>query len=422
MKLNLLNAILAISLPCLLCLTVAAQQPPTISPGGMIQFAQPSGGSFGRSDDTLASASIVPSAYTIKASASGPVVKVTSFAFLTNDFMVTGDVARPVGAQISARAEWKGKLTVGGIIGAQATAEIRLTLTDLSENRAVATTTILNASLTSGTLGGDTSDESGDQGVNIQANLIRGHTYRLTFRLDCSASGGAGVATSDFFDSDRRAKLSNLTVQVAADSVELLEMIKTTVNALADEVATIRVIVGNIDNRVNERLDVAVSTRASQVSVNNVQNSVNNVQNSVNSVQNSVNNVQNSVNNVQNTVNVINTKVDDLAGKLMRFQSDALRSAIEAALVEGDRYNVAWYQTPTNSGGHLDLVRQIVQETINNAASAGAPDFSGTSLNLARRELALGDTFRAVNNYKDAYDHYRAAYLHLSIVPGDHRP
>src|SRR5215510_11054488 len=108
MKLNLLNAILVISLPCLLCLTVAAQQPPTISPGGMIQFAQPSGGSFGRSDETLASASIVPSAYTVKASASGPVVKVTSFAFLTNDFMVTGDVARPVGAQISARAEWNG--------------------------------------------------------------------------------------------------------------------------------------------------------------------------------------------------------------------------------------------------------------------------------------------------------------------------
>lgn len=414
MKSRFCNAIPAFFLTCLVYLTVAAQAP-TVQPGGSIQFPSPSGGDFGRSNDTLASASIVPSAYTVKASASGPVVSVTSFAFLTNDFKVTGDVARSLGAQISARAEWNGKLTVGGIIGAQASAGIKLTLTDLTENRTVATATILNASLTNGTLGGDTSDESGDQGVNIQANLIRGHTYRLTFRLDCSASGGAGVATSDFFDSGRQAKLSNLSVQIAADTVELLEMINTTVNALADEVATIRVIVGNIENRVNERLDVAVSTRASQVSVNNVQNSVNNL-------QSSVNNVQNSVNNVQSTVNVINTKVDDLAGKLMRFQSDALRSAIEAAMVEGDRYNVAWYQTPTAANGHLDLVRQIVQETINNAATAGAPDFSGTSLNLARRELALGDTFRAVNNYKDAYDHYRAAYLHLSIVPGDHRP
>lgn len=403
MKRRFLNAILTLSLPCLLCLAVAAQQPTSVAPGQSIQFSVASNADFTSPNLNLSQAGAADSAnYVIRARASSlgslltPGAPASAFAFLYNEFKITGNVARVVNAQVSANAEFNGQILAGGL-GASASVRITLTLVDVTSGfQPVAETVILESSVNKD-VGQDPTltikDENGSRVVNIQSDLVRGRTYRLIFRIDCSANGAVGSATSEFF-SNRRAKLSNLTVQVGADTVELLEMIKTGLSALTDEVATIKVIVQNTNTLVNQRLDVAVSTRASQVSVNNV----------------------------QNTVNVINAKVDDLADKLMKFQADSLRSAIEAALVEGDRYNVAWYQTPTAANGRLDLVREIVQETINNAAKAGAPDFSGTSLDQARAELALGDVYRAANGYKDAYDHYRAAYLHLSIVPGNHRP
>jgi hypothetical protein len=394
------SAILALALPCFLCLSVSAQQPATAPPGGTIQFATPSNGDIKRSDDPRIKASINGSNYTVRASvisvAGG---NVTSFAFLYNEFKVTGDTPRAVSAQISATAKWNGKLIVGGLGGANASADIALTLIDVTAGfRQVGAVSILSAKATQPISvpipGGSSQTESGEQAISFRADLVRGHTYRLQFRLDCAADGTAGTAASEFHDDGGEAKLSNLTVQVGADTVELLEMIKDGVGALADEVATIKVAVENIRTVVNERLDVAVSTRASQTSVNNV----------------------------QNTVNIVNAKVDDLADKLMKFQRDALRSAIEAALVEGNRYNVTWYQTPRAAGGHLELVREIVEETINEAVKAGRPDSPGSSINEAQDWLARGDALYAAKAYKDAYESYRTAYLHLSIVPGNHRP
>src|SRR5262249_54076591 len=185
------------------------------------------------------------------------------------------------------------------------------------------------------------------------------------------------------------------------DNVELLETIREQVSLLVDDVATVRTIVSRLDdkvmavnNKLDARLDVAVSTRASQESVNQV----------------------------QNTTNIINAKIDDLAAKLMALQRDALRSQIEAALVEGDRYNVTWYQMPQSAGGYLELARSIVAESIEEGKKAGLPTSTGSSVNQAERELGIGDGFYRAKSYKDAYDHFRAAYLHLSIVPGNHRP
>ncbi|HKQ73433.1 MAG TPA: hypothetical protein VJ810_06890 [Blastocatellia bacterium] len=382
----------------------AAAQSVSIGPGQGHVFSAAVNGASGTNAGGVQSGGhgFATSPPTVKASAELIGVadmSVTSFAEVYNDFTVTGVTPRAVSAQVSANADWNGLLNATGVAGAKASVEITLTLRDQTDGRDVASAVIFEDDVSGGTFGSETSNAVGSRQVNFQANVTRGHSFRLIFRIECRAETGLliGGSSSIFFpvgNSSRQAKLSSLTVLIGPDQQELLETILTTVSALTDEIATIKVIVQNTNTLINQRLDVAVSTRASQVSVDNV----------------------------QNTVNVINAKVDDLAGKLMKFQADSLRSSIEAALVEGDRYNVAWYQTPTEANGHLNLVRSIVQETINNAANAGAPDFSGTSLNQARRELALGDVFRAAGNYKDAYDHYRAAYLHLSIVPGNHRP
>src|SRR5262249_43243349 len=179
-------------------------------------------------------------------------------------------------------------------------------------NRAVAEAAILEKEITNTLGAGDLArNEVGSQTVDLQTNVIRGHSYRVIFRIDCEASGGIGASGSDFAGGDRKAKLSNLNVRIANDDVELLETIREQVSLLVDDVATVRTIVSRLDdkvmavnNKLDARLDVAVSTRASQESVNQV----------------------------QNTTNIINAKIDDLAAKLMALQRDALRSQIEAAL------------------------------------------------------------------------------------------
>lgn len=395
--------ILAITIVSLAAGRAAAQASP-IAPGQSRTFASADNGASGTNAGSVQSGShgFATSPHTVRASAELIGVadmSVTSFAEVYNDFAVSGAVPRVIGAQVSANADWAGALHATGVAGAGASVDITLTLRDLTAGRDVASATIFEDDVSGGTAGSDTSSPIGSRQISFQANVTRGHSYRLIFRIECYATtgviiGGAGSIFTPVGPLSRQARLSSLSIQIGPDQQELLEMIKADLSALTDEVATIRVLVENTNNLVNERLDVAVSTRASQVSVNNV----------------------------QNTVNVINAKVDDLADKLMKFQRDALRSEIEAALVEGDRYNVTWYQTPQAAGGHLELVREIVQETINEAVRAGRPDFPGSALNLARAWLARGVAAYAAKSYKDAYDYYRAAYLHLSIVPGNHHP
>ncbi|MGE0127725.1 MAG: hypothetical protein AB7U82_06575 [Blastocatellales bacterium] len=395
--------ILAIVIVSLAAGRAAAQASP-IAPGESRTFSMATNGASGTNAGSVQSGShgFSTSPHTVRASAELIGVadmSVTSFAEVYNDFAVSGAVPRVIGAQVSANADWAGALNATGVAGTRASVDITLTLRDMTAGRDVASAVVFEDEVSGGTFGSDTSSPSGSRQVGFQANVTRGHSYRLIFRIECFAGtgviiGGAGSIFTPVGPLSRQARLSSLSIQIGPDQQEMLEMIITSLSALTDEVATIKVIVQNTNTLVNERLDVAVSTRASQVSVNNV----------------------------QNTVNVINNKVDDLADKLMKFQRDALRSAIEAALVEGNRYNVTWYQTPQAAGGYLEFVREIVQETINGAAKAGRPDFTGTSLGQAREWLARGNNFYAAKAYKDAYESYRTAYLHLSIVPGNHRP
>lgn len=82
-----------------------------------------------------------------------------------------------------------------------------------------------------------------------------------------------------------------------------------------------------------------------------------------------------------------------------------LRTQIEADLAEADSATpVAWYLTPTGNGGHLNLVRTIVTQTLASILAAGG------SIGNAQSFLDRANADKAAGNFKSAYDNYRKAY------------
>ena len=82
-----------------------------------------------------------------------------------------------------------------------------------------------------------------------------------------------------------------------------------------------------------------------------------------------------------------------------------LRTQIEADLAEADSATpVAWYLTPTPKGGHLDLTKSIVTETLANILAAGG------SIGVAQLFLNEANAAKAAGDFKGAYALYRKAY------------
>jgi hypothetical protein len=80
-----------------------------------------------------------------------------------------------------------------------------------------------------------------------------------------------------------------------------------------------------------------------------------------------------------------------------------LRTQIEADLA-ATPIVVALYETPTANGGYLDLVRDIVAQTIANIQAAGGSTGQAQSL------LTQGDTFKNSGDFVNAYAYYQRAY------------
>jgi len=114
---------------------------------------------------------------------------------------------------------------------------------------------------------------------------------------------------------------------------------------------------------------------------------------------------------------VVNKKLDSLDKLLTDFRAENLRLQIELNLVHGPRYNLAKFQIPESAGGHLELVRSIVAETLQDQRKAGLASQEGSPLYRAQQELDAGDQAFGQKGYKDAYTHYRLAYLHLAVIP-----
>lgn len=78
------------------------------------------------------------------------------------------------------------------------------------------------------------------------------------------------------------------------------------------------------------------------------------------------------------------------------------RMQIEDALQAGE--HVGLFQRPAVAGGRLEIVRDVVTDTIAGLRAAGQPVYN------AELELSRGNTAFARREYKKAYEHYIAAY------------
>jgi hypothetical protein len=152
---------------------------------------------------------------------------------------------------------------------------------------------------------------------------------------------------------------------------------------------------------VNSRLDVTVSSRASQTSVDTLLTNVNTLQNSVTVFHNEF--TANSI-VVNNKLDSANTKLDNLAITVSDQGALNLRIHIEDDLADPGNHPLALFEVPEANGGHLNLVRSIVADTIAKMQA------TGQGVGNAPAFLAAGDAAKAAGAYKSAYANYGKAY------------
>jgi hypothetical protein len=161
---------------------------------------------------------------------------------------------------------------------------------------------------------------------------------------------------------------------------------QTTFNAFETKFDTFNTAFTTLSTLVNARLDVAVSTRASQVSLDSLTTFVNNRL------------------DVAVSTRASQSSVDALAATVDEQGALALRMAIEADLAKPDSHHVALFQLPAAQDGYLELTREIVVDTIARMQAAGQP------VGNAAKHLASGDAAADGGAYKRAYDWYAKAY------------
>jgi hypothetical protein len=140
-----------------------------------------------------------------------------------------------------------------------------------------------------------------------------------------------------------------------------------------------------LNSLVTTRLDVAVSTRASQASLDSLTTFVN------------------SRLDVAVSTRASQTSVDALTATVDEQGALALRMEIESDLSEPS-HQVALFQLPTAQDGYLELTREIVADTIANMQAAGQP------VGNAVKHLGSGDEAADAGDFKRAYDWYGKAY------------
>lgn len=214
-------------------------------------------------------------------------------------------------------------------------------------------------------------------------------------------------------DADHQALVQqNLDVKVSTRATQSsLDSLTTTFNALS--------------TLVNDRLDVAVSTRSSQTSLDGLISTVNSLSTLVTNrldVAVSTRASQTSLTafNTEFTANatVVNTKLDSIGTGVGNANTklDALtvtvndqgaldlRLKIEADLSEPGNHPIALFEVPASAGGYLGLVRTIVADTIAKMTA------SGQGAGNAQSFLDAGDAAVAAHDYKSAYADFGKAY------------
>jgi hypothetical protein len=221
-------------------------------------------------------------------------------------------------------------------------------------------------------------------------------------------------------DADHQALVSqNLDVKVSTRATQ------TSLDTLTTNFNTFNTAFSTLNTLINSRLDVAVSTRASQTSLDTLTtnfNTFNTAFNALNTLINARLDVAVSTRATQASLDVFhneftanatvvntkldsaNTKLDNLAITVSDQGALNLRLHIEADLSEPGAHPVALFEIPASGGGYLDLTRSIVADTIAKMQAAG----QGTG--VAQSFLAAGDAAVTAHDYKGAYANYGKAY------------
>lgn len=190
---------------------------------------------------------------------------------------------------------------------------------------------------------------------------------------------------------------------------------------------------------VERNLDVVVSTRASQTSVDAVQAQEVNTSGDVAKVEAKLDRLNTTADAIENTTKTIiattdrteavanrlettsirldttatrlEGKVDNLqlqqgqtSDTLKDFQAQMLRMLIEKDLLRAANDKISLFQLPQKVGGYLELARSIVEQTLANRQAAGVNTAS------AAKDLASAVQQYGMNNYKSAYSFLRSAY------------
>lgn len=187
---------------------------------------------------------------------------------------------------------------------------------------------------------------------------------------------------------------------------------------------------GNHQTLVTSRLNTNVASRATQTSVDGVQGQTTSLDASVAVVEQKIDALPDEAieNTTLRTIAVadvlratsirfdqttsrVESKVQNLQAQqaqtwtlLRTLRTKHLRMLVEMDLSRDANTRLAMFQLPSSAGGWLELVKDVVEETLQNRSAAGV------NVASARKELTSGVQQHTAGNFKAAYDHFRKAY------------
>jgi hypothetical protein len=158
--------------------------------------------------------------------------------------------------------------------------------------------------------------------------------------------------------------------------------------------------------RIDQKLpliDVAVSTRASQVSLDTRANAIDlGIVNTNIHLDTRATQIDNEIAATNVHLDVRATQIDN---EIATFQALNMRAQIEADLLRNGTAAIALFALPASVGGYLETARGIVSDTIARTLS------SGQSVGQAQVFFAAGQTAYAAHQWKLAYTQYQKAYF-----------
>ena len=201
-------------------------------------------------------------------------------------------------------------------------------------------------------------------------------------------------------------KTNTITNAITNAQTSINETTNASSTAITTAITDARTAIINNDN--TNKTQIVNNDNSNATTLNTA---ITNARNTI--VQNDNTNTTNIINNSNANTATLNTAITNAKTEIINVNNantkalmDAmLRSQIEADLAsEPSAVKVAWYMTPTAKGGHLDLVQQIVTQTLANIVAAGG------SIGTAQSFLDQANADKAAGRFKAAYDNYRKAY------------